>query len=371
MKMLKRIVVLLTMLCMCSTLTYAGMHTDENTDAIETIDVQVVYYLPKDSKPLPDWQNRIRYHIERAQKFHQREFQGQSKLNIQWMEQPFVSEKTQAEMPKDDANNFFWFIINEVSESNTIQFAEGSFPILLVMSDHNFSPGYDDWSRVCSGDSCVFDAPHEQCKGHVRQDGDHRPGSRCGGARAVYWAEKHQGFGLVTADGWRVPIHGTDCVFYHEGIGHSIGLPHPEPNDDSVMGTAQYAGAIHQTWVNEEQKQKLGWEKVEINKEDLFSTFFVTHKPLTPLPKTAFKITAKLPKRFSVKSIACEYQTDIWSAFQSIPSSTKQIGDEWQMFEWEYPGLDAGKSIGYRVTVILDDGKKETVWHYAKAGNER
>jgi len=361
---------LITLLFVVATLhPYADMHTYENTDSVKTINVQVVYYLPKDAKPLPDWQDRINYHIKRAQTFHRREFQGQSKLTIQLTQQPFVSNRTKDEMPKDEVNNFFWFIINEVTESNTVQFAKNAFPILLVMSDHNFSPGYDDWSRVCSGEGCLFDAPHEQCKGHVRHDGDHRPGSRCGGARAVYWAEKHQGFGLVTADGWRVPIKGTDCVFYHEGIGHSIGLPHPEPNDDSVMGTAQYVDAIHQTRVNEEQKRKLGWEEVEINRDDLFSTFSVTHEPLTPLPDTPFTIQAKLPKRFSVQTIVLEYQADLWSEMESNLEPKMKRDEEWQTFEWEYPGLGAGKSLGYKIHVTLDDGTKETLWHYAKAGN--
>ena len=68
------------------------------------------------------------------------------------------------------------------------------------------------------------------------------------------------GVGLVSGDGWRVPYSGSDCAVYHEGIGHPVGLPHPEPLDDSVMGTAQYKYWINQTWVNRSQKQALGWD---------------------------------------------------------------------------------------------------------------
>lgn len=343
---------------------FGAMNTFGGMDTIDRIEVQVVYYLPKDSTPLPDWKERINYHIQRAEKFHQREFQDQSKLKIFMMDEPFVSSKTQAEMPDDNPNTFFWMILNEVSASNKVQFNMYGFSILLVMSDHNFSPSYDDWNRTCDGKGCLFDAPHEDCKGHVRGDGDHRPGSRCGGSRAVYWAQKHQGFGLVTADGWRVPIKGTDCVFYHEGIGHTVGLPHPEPNDDSVMGTAQYADAIHAAWVNESQKEAMGFEKAEINRDDLFSTFTIGHEPLAPEANEDIMFYAKLPKRFDVNSIVLEIQTDLWEPFQPVNSFRQSIDGNEHLFRWNYSGLESGKSLAYRIRVELNDGSEEMIWHF-------
>jgi hypothetical protein len=107
------------------------------------------------------------------------------------------------------------------------------FPIILVLSEINWRE-LDDFTRTRSVDG---ETRHE---GNVSGDGRHFPGAESGGARAFYDANRGIGVGLVSADGWRVPYSGSDCVVYHEGVGHAIGLPHPEPGDDSVMGFAQY-----------------------------------------------------------------------------------------------------------------------------------
>ena len=57
-----------------------------------------------------------------------------------------------------------------------------------------------------------------------------------GGSRAVYWPEEHCGVGVISGDAWRVPLTGSDCVVYHEAIGHSIGLPH---SGSAMVGIAQ------------------------------------------------------------------------------------------------------------------------------------
>ena len=125
--------------------------------------------------------------------------------------------------------------------------------------------------------------------GSLDAEGRHFPGAQSGGSRATYSAEEALGMGLTSADGWRVPYSGSDSAFYHEAVGHPIGLDHPEPMDDSVMGIAQHKFWINQTWVNPSQKRALGWTdetgvKVvrlpdKARTSDLFTAFTATPEP--------------------------------------------------------------------------------------------
>ena len=290
--------------------TASGIHALNATDSIKVIDVQVVYFLPKDSTPLTDWHDCIEYLMKRAQKFHNREFSGQSQFNYSIYAEPFISSAAIAALPKDDVNKFYWQMINEVWHSGKLKFQADAFPIILLLSDNNFSPSYNDWTRECSGVGCVFPDQHSKCAGFVNSNGEDRPGSRCGGSRSVFWPQKHIGLGLVTADGWRVPLLGSDCVVYHEGIGHSIGLPHPEPINNSVMGLAQYQGGIHKTWIDEDQKLALGWKNPGLPADNsLFSTFNISHSPQRPSATDTVHITASFPKRFKIKKIEAAIST--------------------------------------------------------------
>jgi len=347
----------------------SGMHVYGATDSIETLDIQVVYYVAQDVEPLADWHDRISYHLERVKKFHEREFCGQSEFDYSIYPSPFIASATRCGFPQDDVNRFYWHVINEVWHSGKIQFTGQGFPILLVLSDVNFSPGYDDWTRTCDGKTCIFPPPHSKCSGHVNENGEDRPGSRCGGARSVFWPEKHIGLGLVTADGWRVPIKGTDCVVYHEGIGHAIGLPHPEPINNSVMGLAQYVDSINLAWVDDDQKTKLGWKPVEVDHSSLFSTFQVSHSPTRPSAREHVRIKAVFPSRYTAQSIVAEYQTGLREPFRSLgkPEITKT--EEISTAVWELPLIPLGESVGYRVCIRTQSGETEEIWHYLKIRN--
>ncbi len=344
----------------------AGMHPLGATDSLQTIAVEVVYYLPSDSAPLQDWRDRIDYLMKRTQKFHRREFTGQSDFTYHIYPQPFMASVPQAGFPHDDPNTFYWHIINEVWHSGKIEFPPKAFPIILVFSDHNFSPSYDDWSRVCNGVSCLFPEPHTDCAGYVNSEGEDRPGSRCGGARAVFWPEEHIGLGLVTADGWKVPLKGSDCVVYHEGIGHSIGLPHPEPINDSVMGLAQYVDTLRVAWVDEDQKLALGWNKTPVNQDNLFSTFQVKHLPQRPLQNEAIQIIATFPTKFHPKSIELEYQTALQEPFRKAEIGGCQKDENFCSYTWSLPGIASGQSIAYRVKLETDQGESDEIWNYYK-----
>lgn len=344
----------------------AGMHCVDSTDSIANIDVQAVYYIASDASPLSDWRERVEYHLKRAQKFHEREFAGQSTFHYTLMAQPFIASVTSGEFPKDDVNNFYWHIINEVWQSGKVLFSNKGFPILLVFSDMNYSPGYSDWTRECSGEGCLFPAPHSGCNGWVTGEGEDRPGSRCGGARSVYWKERQIGLGLVTADGWRVPILGTDCVTYHEGIGHAIGLPHPEPLNDSVMGLAQYAGSMEKTWVDDDQKKSLGWQPKDVDKSTLFSQFHIGHSPSRPLENLPVMVAATFPNHIKVKSIVAEYQDALEKPFQPL-QKFRTAGDTHTVtVEWKTPPLAKGESLAFRVRLVTEDGKTEEIWNYLK-----
>ena len=218
----------------CSDLkTWDGRH------AIDRIEVRVVYFVPSDRTPLADWKERVGYFCRRIEQFHAREFSGQSTLKTQVNPEPFRSGKTTEQLRAGDANFIFFQSMQEVDAALRIgQGERDGFPVLLVLSDINWRP-LDDFYRVRpNGGRLEFEGQFI--------NGRHHPGAASGGARATYHAERGVGWGLVSADGWRVPYCGSDCVVYHEGVGHAVGLPHPEPANGSVMSLAQYQG-----WINE------------------------------------------------------------------------------------------------------------------------
>ena len=344
----------------------SGMHTWNATDSIQEIDVQVVYYLEKNGWPLPDWRERVEYHMRRVQEFHHREFTGQSRMEYTLLPKPFLASATAEGFPGDDVNQFYWTIINEVWHSGKIHFQPNRFPILLVFANVNFSPGYDDWTRVCHPERCLFPSNHDQCAGHVTGEGEDRPGSRCGGARSVFWPEQHIGLSLVTADGWKVPIKGTDCVVYHEGIGHAVGLPHPEPIDNSVMGLAQYVDSLQKTWIDEDQKRKLGWTPEPIDHDPLFSSLSVSHRPSNPSASAPVEIVAELPSRFEIVSAELRVQTGLFNPFEMISESRRESGEGIHRWSWTLPPVAKDHCVGYRVTVKTKDGLEETIWDYYK-----
>lgn len=363
---------ILSLLAVCLFASFAycskesGIHVFGATDSIRKIDVEVVYYVPSDSVPLDDWSERLEYHLRRAQKFHARELSGQSEFFYSIYPKPFIASATRYGFPQDDVNSFYWHTINEVWHSGTIQFKPDHFPILLVLSDTNFSPAYDDWSRVCREGDCFLEPPHTQCAGYVDSHGEDRPGTRCGGARSVFWPEMHIGLGLVTADGWRVPIKGTGCVVYHEGIGHAIGLPHPEPIDDSVMGLAQYVDSINKTWINDSQKLNLGWNKTEINKNDLFSEFEINHSPTNPSATDTIYIKANYPNQFKAESIVAEYQIGIREPYKSLGSPEIKEEKNRTTVTWKLNPINLNQSVSYRVRIKTKTGECETLWNYLK-----
>jgi len=326
------------------------------------IEVTVVYFVPSDRKPLPDWRERVDYFSRRLELFHAREFQGQSTMKAIIQPTPFISEQTTEKLRDGDRNAIYYKTLSEAHRR--LKFGTGrgkAFPILLVLSEINWRP-LDDFYRLKPvGDKFVFAG--------TQRSGAHFPGAEEGGARAAYLAREGIGWGLVSADGWRVPYRGSDCVVYHEGCGHTVGLPHPEPINQSVMGTGQYHGWLNESYLDKEQKTRLGWspKKVELDKKtELFNHFRALPERLIPKPSESVTLKLDLPKDANVKSLRVRIQTEIRGVWQEIPQTwegaaptTATLGK----FETETP-------VSYRVDVELENGATAELWGYLQVRSD-
>jgi hypothetical protein len=337
----------------------AEVKTWDGKYSIEKIEVTMVYFLPRDREPLPDWKERLSYFSRRIEQFHGREFQGQSTLKVALQPEPFRSARVTEQLRDGDANFIFSQTLNEVDER--LHFGRGessAFPILLVLSDINWHP-LDDFFRVKpSGDGAW------KPEGYYA-DGRHFPGAESGGARATYLGDRGVGWGLVSADGWRVPYCGADCVVYHEGCGHTVGLPHPEPANKSVMSVAQYHGWLNETWLDESQKKRLGWVRPEQafdDLADLFSMFTALPEPKVPKPGESVSLKLNWPAKSRVKACRVRLQTDSFGPWREIDSPTKRGVSQPER-------IDIGKfehatPVSYRLNAVLDDGRDVELWGY-------
>ncbi|TWT92560.1 hypothetical protein [Neorhodopirellula pilleata] len=345
-------VILLTTSLEC----HADTHTWDGKYETTSIDVTVVYFVPSDRQPLTDWRDRVDYYCQRIEKFHAREFQGESKLRTLIHPEPLVSQLSTSQLRSGDANAIYYRTLQETDRR--IGFAQDktdAFPILLVLSEINWRP-LDDFYRL---------APTEggfEFEGNLH-DGQHFPGAASGGSRASYRADRGVGWGLVSADGWRVPYRGSDCVVYHEGCGHTVGLPHPEPGNGSVMSMGQYRGWISESWLDKEQKSRLGWEPLDLTVDPqtrLFSEFRALPEPIVPSPGEKVVLNLDWPDDATLKSIRVRYQTDINGPWIDAPQEQQAMLPETvTLGSFERP-----TPVSYRINVTMQDGTSEELWGY-------
>lgn len=335
-----------------------GIRTWDGRHDISKIEVTLAYFVPSDRTPLPDWHDRLHYFAHRIERFHAREFDGQSTLKANILDEPFTSARTTEQLRAGDANFIFFQTLREIDqERQSGREEEDSFPILLVLSDINWRP-LDDFFRVSPQNGRL------QFEGQIIKE-RHFPGARSGGSRATYLADRGVGWGLVSADGWRVPYSGTDCVIYHEGVGHPIGLPHPKPQNSSVMSLAQYKGWLNESSVDETQKKRLGWKQPaeKLNRStDLFSSFTAIPAPLTPQPNEPVKLQLSWPAdRRQISSIRCQVQTAIDGPWIETVNRS-DVGDTPE--EVPLGTFDRPTPVSYRVDATLDDGEAVELWGY-------
>jgi hypothetical protein len=330
--------------------TFDGRHD------ISRIHVTVVYFVPRDRTPLPDWQDRVRYYCRRMERFHAREFGEQSRLTASLVEKPFISAKKSDELRAGDRDFIFFTTLGEVEAALKDQLhRDDAYPILLVMSDINWGELEDFYRlRVREG--------QREFEGQLIE-GRHFPGAASGGARSLYMPDRGLGWGLVSADGWRVPYSGSDCVAYHEGVGHPIGLPHPEPADGSVMSLAQYRYWINQTWVHEGQKEKLGWTPPDEDSAagaDLFSRFTALPEPLQPRPGQDVALRFTWPDAARVKQCSIRLQTQLFGPWLEVPRVSLAPSPE----SLPVGRFDRSTPVSYRVNAVLEDGQDVELWGY-------
>jgi hypothetical protein len=332
------------------TKTWDGRHDTSQ------IDVTVVYFVPADRRPLPDWRERIDYFCNRIEQFHAREFQGTSTLQVIPREEPLVSELDTEQLRRGDANAIFFRTLGEVDKRLAFGEQKGdAFPILLVLSDINWRP-LDNFYRLHpEGGQLVFE-------GNLNQ-GQHFPGAASGGARATYLSDRGVGWGLVSADGWRVPYRGSDCVVYHEGVGHSIGLPHPEPDDESVMSMGQYHGWISESYIEKNQKSRLGWQPQQVEPSpqvNLFSAFRALPDNHEPKPGETIRLKLDWPANVKASTCRLRYQTAIDGPWIEVPQTWDTAAPATLLLgSFERP-----TPVSYRVNVETTDGATADLWGY-------
>lgn len=353
--------------CLClltCTNVFAGTKTWDGKYDTSRIEVTVVYFVPSDRTALVDWRERVDYFSKRLEQFHQREFGDQSVMKARVHPEPLVSEQNTAELRVGDANRIYFRTLSEVDRR--LKFAaekSDGFPILLVLSEINWRP-LDDFYRLHPGDNgLVFEGNYHQQQ--------HFPGATSGGARAAYLADRGIGWGLVSADGWRVPYRGSDCVVYHEGCGHTVGLPHPEPQNGSVMSVGQYRGWISESWLDKDQKIRLGWEPQPTSvslQHRLFSEFTAIPEPLIPAPNQPVKLKLTWPdgEDTKLKSLRIRYQTALHGPWGEVPVPQPQVVSEYA----ELGVFDRETPVSYRVDVQLESGETAELWGYFQVRND-
>jgi len=329
---------------------------------IDQIEVTMVYFVPKDRQPLTDWKQRLDYYARRIEQFHQREFQNQSKLTVKVRSQIFSSDFSTEQLRVGDANQIYFKTMEEVDRA--LQFGRRSekiFPILLVMSDINWRP-LDDFFRV------RFKNGKAAFEGHYNQ-GRHFPGAESGGARAVYWDNIGKGWGLVSADGWRVPYSGSDCVVYHEGVGHTIGLPHTDQANTSVMSLGQYHGWINESYIDVAQKRKLGWKPEATDQNTLFSMFTAVPAPAVPKPAQSVGLQCTWPEATLFSSVTVELQTRLdspWVLIKTYSEAELAAGPPTSI---ELGAFDRPTPVSYRVRAIAKEQPQVELIGYFQVRN--
>ena len=347
---------LLLLPCLAPRTVLAELKTWDGKHSIDNIEVSVVYFVPRDREPLVDWKERVAYFSRRIEAFHAREYQGQSKLKTTIAEEPFRSQKTTAQLRAGDGDHTFFQTLREVDAGTKFALEKGeAFPILLVLSEINWRP-LDDFYRLHSVEDRL------EFEGNLSERG-HFPGAASGGARATYLADRGVGWGLVSGDGWRVPYRGTDCVVYHEGVGHTIGLPHPKPGNDSVMSQGQYHGWISESFLDESQKLRLGWKPPVEKQEpaaDLFTIFRALPQPSVPQPNEPVYLHFDWPANVKIRKLQVRYQTDLlgpWISLAEIPPGDAPAKLLLGEFDRPIP-------VSYRANAELENGQTAEIWGY-------
>lgn len=357
--------------------SHVGPVTWDGRHSLEQVLVKVVYFVPSDRQPLVDWRERAEYFCRSIELFHLREFDGQSQIEVSLEPEPLISRSTTQQLRQGDANAIYYRTLRESSERLAFPAVDQrEFPILLVLSDINWR-ALDDFYRLKRDDAgqLVFEGNYNR--------GRHFPGAASGGSRASFRSRDRVGWGLVSADGWRVPYRGSDCVVYHEGCGHTVGLPHPEPQNASVMSLGQYHGWLNESWLDRDQKLRLGWSPEPVagqleqalqrrgyTPEDLslYSQFTAIPQPHEPRPGQPIELRLTWPDNTRLASLTVSYQTALaapWSKVEFALEDQAAAPDVIPLGSFE-----RATPISYRVQGRTVDGGSVEQWGYLQVRDE-
>ncbi len=126
----------------------AGPHTFDGRHDISTIDLTIVYLVPRDREPLTDWRERVDYYAKRIDAFHTRESSSASKLQITIHPTPLILEKDTETLRGKNPNETFFNSTREAS--NALKWRDrkkAGFPIILVLGEINWRE-LDDFTRT-------------------------------------------------------------------------------------------------------------------------------------------------------------------------------------------------------------------------------
>jgi hypothetical protein len=146
-------------------------------------------------------------------------------------------------------------------------------------------------------------------------------------------------------------------------VGHPIGLPHPEPIDNSVMGVAQYEDWISRSFLNREQKIRLGWEPVNTkptSQQQLFSTFRAVPNPVIPRPGEPVQLIPDWPDGAQVQRCDVQFQTSLGGPWMTVPVA------------WDGPrpqfltlgAFERPTPVSFRIRTELQDGAAAELMGY-------
>jgi hypothetical protein len=158
-------------------------------------------------------------------------------------------------------------------------------------------------------------------------------------------------------------------VIYHEGCGHTVGLPHPNQGNGSVMSGAQYLGWISESWLDKDQKSRLGWTPHEFTPNEqieLFSHFRAIPDPAVPKPNQEVRLALVWPEHAKVKSLRIRLQTAIGIPWIEVPQS-------WEGTVPSFASLgtfDRATPVSYRIDAELESGATTELWGYVQVRSD-
>ncbi len=316
--------------------------------ALDVIEATLAYFVPRDRSPLADWRDRVAFYARRLVAFHTRELTGQSELRTTVAAEPVRSALAAEELRLGDPTFTFMQTIGEVERTLAFARTRVGFPILIVLSDINWRELDDFWRVRATDAGPIFDGI---IAGH-----HHVPGSPSGGSCATYVPARGVGLALVSADGWRVPYRGSDCVVYHEGIGHAIGLPHPEAADGSVMSHAQYRGELRDSWLAGADKRALGWTPAS---PPNIAELRVRVEPPVPRPGESIALHCTWPAGARIASGTVAWQCELHGPWTTRPLATGVLP-----LVLALPAFAAPTPVSYRIAAQLEGGPALDAWGY-------